>query len=194
MLPIHAKNGYDDRMSEGDDPMGLKHLDQKGRARMVDVSGKPETERTATASGRVYLRAETLKRVQQGNIAKGDVLAVARVAGILGAKQVPALIPLCHPLLLSGVDLDFKEIAAPNSENRCSIAITATVRTRGRTGVEMEAMTAVCAAALAIYDMCKGIDREMSFGDLMLVSKSGGRSGSFKRSEKSDPRSRTRNG
>jgi cyclic pyranopterin monophosphate synthase len=191
---MQAKSGYDETVSEEDDPMRLRHLDEKGRARMVDVSGKPETVRTATAAGRVYLRPETLKRVQQGKIAKGNVLAVAQVAGILGAKQVPALIPLCHPLPLSGVELDFEEISAPNAENRCSIAITATVRTRGRTGVEMEAMTAVCAAALAIYDMCKAVDREMSLGDVMLISKSGGRSGTFRRSGKSDPRSRTRNG
>jgi cyclic pyranopterin monophosphate synthase len=180
-------------MSEGDNLVRLKHLDENGRVRMVDISRKAETVRTATATGRVYLRPETLKRVQQGNIAKGNVLAVAQVAGVMGAKQVPALVPLCHPLLLSGVILDFEENSVPNSENRCSIAITATVRTRGRTGVEMEAMTAVCAAALTIYDMCKAVDREMSLGDVMLISKSGGRSGSYQRSDKPDSRSRRRN-
>jgi cyclic pyranopterin phosphate synthase len=125
---------------------------------------------------------------------KGNVLAVARVAGIMGAKQVPALIPLCHPILLSGVEIEFKANSIPNSENRCSIAITSTVRTRGRTGVEMEAMTAVCTAALAIYDMCKAADRGISFGGVMLISKSGGRSGTYRRSDGTDSRSRRRNG
>jgi len=160
--------------------MPLSHLDKSGRARMVDITGKPRTERTATATGRVYLRPETLKRIQKGGVAKGDVLAVARVAGIMAAKQVPSLIPLCHPLLLSGVEMDFKEDPNPDSEDRCSIAITAVVKTSGQTGVEMEAMTAVCVAALTIYDMCKAVDREISFGGIHLVSKTGGKSGPYR--------------
>jgi cyclic pyranopterin phosphate synthase len=114
-------------------------------------------------------------------MAKGDVLAVAQVAGVMAAKQVSSLIPLCHPLLLSGVEMYFKEDPNPDSGNRCSIGITATVKTSGQTGVEMEAMTAVCVAALTIYDMCKAVDREMSFGEIRLVSKTGGKSGTHKR-------------
>ena len=164
----------------------LSHLDESGRARMVDVSGKPRTQRTATATGKVYLRPETLRRIQKRGVAKGDVLAVAQVAGVMAAKQVPNLIPLCHPLLLSGVEMHFKEEPNPDAENRCSIAITATVRTAGQTGVEMEAMTAVCVAALTIYDMCKSVDREMSFGEIMLVSKTGGKSGAYHREVKGE--------
>lgn len=165
--------------------MSLSHLDESGRARMVDITGKPQTERTATAAGRVYLRPETLRRIQKQGVAKGDVLAVAQVAGVMAAKQTPNLIPLCHPLLLSGVEMHFKEDPNPDSENRCSIGITATVKTSGQTGVEMEAMTAVCVAALTIYDMCKAVDREMSFGEIRLVSKTGGKSGTYHREGKS---------
>ena len=164
--------------------MSLNHLDESGRARMVDITGKPQTERTATAMGRVYLRPETLRRIQKKGVAKGDVLAVAQVAGVMAAKQTPNLIPLCHPLLLSGVEMHFKEDPNPDSENRCSIGITATVKTSGQTGVEMEAMTAVCVAALTIYDMCKAVDREMSFGEIRLVSKTGGKSGTYRREVK----------
>ena len=164
--------------------MPLNHLDQSGRARMVDISGKPQTERTATATGRIYLKPETLRRIQKGGVAKGDVLAVAQVAGVMAAKQTPNLIPLCHPLLLSGVEMHFKEDPVPDSENRCSIAITATVKTFGQTGVEMEALTAVCVAALTIYDMCKAVDREMSFGEIKLASKTGGKSGTHHREVK----------
>lgn len=151
---------------------------------MVDITGKPRTVRAATASGRVYLKPETLKLIRKGSVAKGDVLAVARVAAVMGAKQVPNLIPLCHPLLLSGVEIDLDDDPIPDSRNRCSIAITATVKTSGQTGVEMEAMTAVCAAALTIYDMCKAVDREMSFGEIMLISKVGGKSGTYRRERK----------
>ncbi|HTN42871.1 MAG TPA: cyclic pyranopterin monophosphate synthase MoaC [Nitrospiria bacterium] len=161
--------------------MALSHLDESGRARMVDVGGKPRTARTATAVGKVYLKPETLRLVRKGGIAKGDVLAVAQVAGVMAAKQVPSLIPLCHPLLLSGVEMRFKEEPNPDSENRCSIGIEAVVKAFGPTGVEMEAMTAVCAAALTIYDMCKAVDREMSFGQIMLVEKAGGKSGTYRR-------------
>ncbi len=163
--------------------MSLSHLDESGRARMVDITNKPVTMRMAQAVGKVYLKPETLKQIQRGGMAKGDVLSVARVAGVMAAKRVPDLIPLCHPLLLSGAEIHFKEEPNPNRDGRCSIAITATVKTAGRTGVEMEALTAVCAAALTIYDMCKAIDREISFGEIMLVSKSGGKSGTYKRSK-----------
>jgi len=174
--------------------MPLTHLDGFGRARMVDVSEKPETVRSATATGRVYMMPDTLRRIRRGKMAKGDVLAIAQVAGVMGAKQVPSLIPLCHPLPLSGVEMDFKEGRSSNPDKDCSITITATVRTHGRTGVEMEAMTAVCAAALTIYDMCKAIDRGISIGDIMLLSKSGGRSGEFRRFRKKNSRPRPRRG
>jgi cyclic pyranopterin phosphate synthase len=164
--------------------MSLSHLDESGRARMVDITGKPPTERTATATGQVHVKPETLRLIQKGGVAKGDVLAVAQVAGVMAAKQAPNLIPLCHPLLLSGVEMHFKEDPNPDSENRCRITITAAVKTSGQTGVEMEAMTAVCVAALTIYDMCKAVDREMSFGEIRLVLKTGGKSGTYHRDVK----------
>jgi cyclic pyranopterin phosphate synthase len=148
---------------------------------MVDVSAKSATERTATAQGRVLMTPETLEKIQRGKIAKGDVLAVAQVAGIMGAKRTPDLIPMCHPILLSSIDLTFKEESQPDREGRCSITITATAKTTGQTGVEMEAMTAVSVAALTIYDMCKAVDKGMSFGDIALLSKSGGKSGTYQR-------------
>ena len=165
--------------------MSLSHLNKNGRARMVDIGGKPQTARTATATGKVYLRPETLRLIQKGSLTKGDVLAVAQLAGVMAAKQVPNLIPLCHPLLLSGVEMHFKEDSKPDSEKRCSIGITATVKVSGQTGVEMEAMTAVCVAALTIYDMCKAVDREMSIGEIMLLSKAGGKSWTYRRPLKS---------
>jgi cyclic pyranopterin phosphate synthase len=161
----------------------LTHFDDSGRARMVDISHKPSTERVAVAQARVYMNPETLGRIQQGRIAKGDVLAVAQVAGIMGAKRTPELIPMCHPLLLSGVDLSFKEDPQPNQDGRCSITITATVKSTGPTGVEMEAMTAVSVAALTIYDMCKAVDKGISFGDIYLISKTGGKSGTYVREQ-----------
>ena len=138
------------------------HFNESGRARMVDVSAKDSTERLATAQARVFLLPETLERIQRGKIAKGDVLAVAQVAGVMGAKKTPDLIPMCHPILLASVDISFKEEPQPNSEGQCSITITATAKTTGPTGVEMEAMTAATVAALTIYDMCKAVDRGMS--------------------------------
>jgi len=161
--------------------MSLSHLDESGRARMVDITGKPPTDRSATASGRVYMKPDTLKLIQKGSVAKGDVLAVAQVAGVMAAKQTPSLIPLCHPLLLTGVEMRFHPDPNPDSKNLCSIEITAAAKTSGQTGVEMEAMTAVCVAALTIYDMCKSVDREMSFGEIRLVSKAGGKSGMYPR-------------
>ncbi|MHB8483320.1 MAG: cyclic pyranopterin monophosphate synthase MoaC [Nitrospiria bacterium] len=161
----------------------LTHFNTEGRAKMVDVSDKKETERTALAKGMVYMQPETFKRIKDGKIAKGDVLAVAQVAGVMGAKRTPDLIPMCHPLLLTSVDIDFKENGEPNEKGKCSIEISATVKLKGQTGVEMEALTAVSIAALTIYDMCKAIDKEMSFGNVGLVRKTGGKSGTFVRKE-----------
>ncbi len=155
------------------------HFNESGRARMVDVSAKSVTERTATAQAKVYLQPETLEKIQHGKITKGDVLAVAQVAGVLGAKKTPALIPMCHPILLTSVDICFREESQPDGKGRCSIIIEATAKTTGQTGVEMEAMTAVSVAALTIYDMCKATDRGMSFADVCLLSKSGGKSGTY---------------
>jgi len=157
----------------------LTHFNESGRARMVDVTDKLATERVAVAQGKVWVLPETLKMIQEGRIAKGDVLAVAQVAGVMGAKRTPDLIPMCHPLLLTGVDVNFTEDAKPNASGRCSITIEATVKTTGNTGVEMEAMTAVSVAALTIYDMCKAVDKGMEFGEIFLVSKSGGKSGTY---------------
>jgi len=159
----------------------LTHFNESGRARMVDVTDKVATERVAVAQGRVLVLPETLEKIQEGRIAKGDVLAVAQVAGVMGAKRTPDLIPMCHPLLLTGVDVNFTEDDQPHSSGRCSITIEATVKTTGNTGVEMEAMTAVSVAALTIYDMCKAVDKGMEFGEIFLVSKSGGKSGLYQR-------------
>ncbi|MEQ1681097.1 MAG: cyclic pyranopterin monophosphate synthase MoaC [Nitrospira sp.] len=155
------------------------HFNESGRARMVDVSAKGSTERLATAQAKVYLLPETLEKIQRGKIAKGDVLAVAQVAGVMGAKKTPDLIPMCHPILLTSVDISFKEEPQPSPEGRCSITIIATAKTTGPTGVEMEAMMAASVAALTIYDMCKAVDRGMSFGEVCLLSKSGGKSGLY---------------
>jgi cyclic pyranopterin phosphate synthase len=151
----------------------LTHVDADGKARMVDVGAKPDTERVAVARGAVYMQPATLELIAAGQMAKGDVLAVARVAGIMGAKQTPALIPLCHPLLLTQVSVDFALVR----DEPARIAIEATVRTRGKTGVEMEALTAVAIAALTIYDMGKAVDRAMRIGDIRLARKAGGKSG-----------------
>jgi indole-3-glycerol phosphate synthase len=152
----------------------LSHIDTEGRARMVDVSGKAETDRVAVAGARVMMKPETLARVQAGEIAKGDVLAVARLAGIMAAKRTSELIPLCHPLSLNSVEVEL--VCSPE---RSSVDVTATCRVHGRTGVEMEALTAAGVAALTIYDMCKAIDRGMTVTDLRLLRKSGGKSGEF---------------
>ena len=159
----------------------LTHFNESGRARMVDVSGKASTERIATAQGRVRLKPDTLAKIQQGKIAKGDVLAVAQVAGVMGAKRTPDLIPMCHPVLLAGVDIAFEDDPRPDPEGLCSITITATAKTTGPTGVEMEAITAVSVAALTIYDMCKAVDKGMGVTDVYLVAKSGGKSGTYTR-------------
>ncbi len=161
----------------------LTHFNESGRARMVDVSAKTSTERVARAEARVLLKPDTLSQIQQGKIAKGDVMAVAQEAGEMGAKRTPDLIPMCHPVLLAGVDIDFKEDAQPDLHGLCSITITATAKTTGPTGVEMEAMTAVSVAALTIYDMCKAVDKGISFTDVYLVAKSGGKSGMYTRED-----------
>jgi cyclic pyranopterin monophosphate synthase len=155
------------------------HFNESGRARMVDVGAKDSTERVATAQATVLMQPETLEKIQRGKIAKGDVLAVAQVAGVLGAKKTPDLIPMCHPLLITSVDISFKEESQPNRGGLCAVHILATVKTTGQTGVEMEALTAASVAALTIYDMCKAVDRGMSFHDVCLLSKSGGKSGTY---------------
>ena len=160
------------------------HFNAAGRARMVDVSEKAETARTATAQARVLMQPQTLEKIRRGKIAKGDVLAVAQTAGIMGAKRTPDLVPMCHPLLITGVDIDFKEEPQPDSKGLCSITVLGTVKTTGQTGVEMEAMTAVAVAALTIYDMCKAVDRTMVFTDVCLLEKAGGKSGRYVRDEK----------
>jgi indole-3-glycerol phosphate synthase len=152
----------------------LTHTDAEGRAHMVDVSDKAETERVAVAGARVVMQPETLARIQAGEMAKGDVLAVARVAGIMAAKRTAELIPLCHPLALTSVAVDLACVP-----KRSAVEITATCRLKGRTGVEMEALTAASVAALTIYDMCKAIDRGMVVTDLRLLRKSGGKSGDY---------------
>jgi cyclic pyranopterin phosphate synthase len=154
--------------------MELTHLDEEGRVQMVDVGEKPDTERVAVAKGEITMRPETLHLIVEGGVPKGDVLAVAQVAGIMAAKRTPDLIPLCHPLLLTKVDVEFRI-----DEEASCIEITATVRCRGKTGVEMEALIAVSVAALTIYDMAKAVERTMRIGNIRLVRKSGGKSGEF---------------
>ncbi len=155
----------------------LSHLNEAGEARMVDVGDKPVTHRTAVAEGRIRMQAQTLELIASGGHAKGDVLGVARVAGIMAAKKTADLIPLCHPLSLTRVDIELRPLA----EEAC-VHCRVTVETQERTGVEMEALTAVSVAALTVYDMCKAVDRGMTIGDVCLLEKSGGKSGSWKRS------------
>ncbi len=154
----------------------LTHLDEHGQARMVDVGAKAETEREAIAAGRVLMRPETLRLLREGNLPKGDVLGTARVAGIMAAKRTAELIPLCHPLLLTSVAVDFAF-----DEEASAVDITATVRCKGQTGVEMEALTAVSVAALTIYDMAKAVERGMVISDIRLLEKRGGKSGEWLR-------------
>ena len=152
--------------------VSLTHLDEQGRARMVDVGWKPVTEREAVARGSVQMQPETLRLIQEGLVKKGDVLTIAQLAGIMGAKRTAELIPLCHPLPLNKVDVELEPDVAGSRVN-----ITATASTSGKTGVEMEALTAVTVAALAVYDMCKAVDRGMQIGSVRLVRKRGGQSG-----------------
>jgi len=149
---------------------------------MVDVGGKNTTERVAVATGVIHLKPETLRLIKEGEIQKGDVLAVAQVAGIMGAKKTSDLIPMCHPLALTHVDIRFTENLDPDPQTGlCDITIRATVKLTGKTGVEMEALTAVSLSALTIYDMCKAVDKGMYFNNIGLLHKSGGKSGTFDR-------------
>lgn len=156
--------------------MDFTHFNEAGRARMVDVTDKAETVRTATAEGIIVMAPETVEAIRTGGVAKGDVLAVAQVAGIMAAKRTGELIPMCHPLPLTGVDIRF-------SIGSDRIEIVATARCKGQTGVEMEAMTAVSAAALTIYDMCKALQKDMTISAIRLLEKTGGKSGAYRRGE-----------
>ena len=153
------------------------HFAAEGKAVMVDVSAKPDSERVAVAGGSVTMAPETLALIREGGVEKGDVLAVARLAGIMAAKRTPDLIPLCHPLQLTSVELDLSLDPARNA-----VDITATCKLTGKTGVEMEALTAVSVAALTVYDMCKAVDRAMRIGEIRLLHKSGGKSGTYEAS------------
>ena len=152
----------------------LSHLDELGRAQMVDVTEKAETVRQAVAKGFVSMKPETVELLKRGEIAKGDVLTVAKVAGIAAAKRTSELIPMCHPILVTAVDIQFQM-----DEERSGIHITSTATATGKTGVEMEALVATAVSALTIYDMCKSADRSMRIGDIRLVRKSGGKSGTI---------------
>jgi cyclic pyranopterin phosphate synthase len=156
----------------------LTHFDDEGAARMVDVGAKDITERTAIAEGRITMRPETLARIQNRDMEKGDVLQVARLAGIMAGKKTSDLIPLCHPLPLTSIKLDLTCNDADSA-----VDISATVKTTGRTGVEMEALTAVSVAGLTVYDMCKAIDRDMVIGEVRLAYKAGGKSGTYRRGD-----------
>ncbi len=153
----------------------LTHIDKDGNARMVDVSAKDQTERTATAKGSVLMQPETMALIEGGDVKKGDVLSIAQLAGIMGAKRTPDLIPLCHPLNLTSVKVELSSDPARNA-----VDIVATCRLTGQTGVEMEALTAVSVAALTVYDMCKAVDKGMRITDIRLTHKDGGKSGTYK--------------
>lgn len=161
-----------DTAANGPVAPSLTHLDEQGRAKMVDVGWKPVTDREAVAKGSVLMQRDTLKLIREGLVKKGDVLTIAQLAGIMGAKRTAELIPLCHPLPLNKVDVELELDAGQSRVN-----ITATASTSGKTGVEMEALTAVTVAALAVYDMCKAVDRGMRISEVRLVSKRGGQSG-----------------
>ena len=154
------------------------HFNEQGRAKMVDVGEKPITVRTAAAAARVLVNRETFELIRSGGMKKGDVLTVAQVAGVMGAKHTPDLIPMCHPILLDGVNLELHL-----DEERCSVEIRAEVSCGGRTGVEMEALTAVSTAALTVYDMCKAVQKDMVITDIRLLQKTGGVHGDFTRGE-----------
>ncbi|MGG4456027.1 MULTISPECIES: cyclic pyranopterin monophosphate synthase MoaC [Brevibacillus] len=156
----------------------LTHFNEQNRARMVDVSEKDVTKRVAVAESQISMKPETLARIREGRIEKGDVLAVAQVAGVMAAKKTWEIIPMCHPLPLTGIDIQFAFV------DETTLAITGAVKTTGKTGVEMEALTAVSVAALTVYDMCKAMDKEMIIGPTSLQSKTGGKSGDFHRGEK----------
>ncbi|MCL4488478.1 MAG: cyclic pyranopterin monophosphate synthase MoaC [Chloroflexi bacterium] len=157
--------------------MTLSHVDEQGRAQMVDVSAKPDTERVAVAKGQVTMRPATLALIQSGGIEKGDVFSVARVAGIMAAKRTHELIPMCHPLLITDVAVDFEILSSGDEHEPARVGITGTAKNVGKTGVEMEALVAVATAALTIYDMAKAVDRGMHIENVRLVLKRGGKSG-----------------
>ena len=161
----------------------LTHFNESGRARMVDVSEKDETLRTATARAKALVNQETLRLIKNGNMAKGDVLGVAQVAGIMAAKKNAELIPMCHPIRLTGVDICFEL-----DEQECAINIEATVRCKGETGVEMEALTAAAVAGLTIYDMCKAVQKDIEITEICLLSKTGGKSGDYIKADKKERR------
>lgn len=152
----------------------LTHFNPEGRARMVDVDQKPVTSRAAIAAGKISMKPETLALIKERGLAKGDVLGVAQVAGIMGAKKTPEIIPMCHPLMLTGVDVSFRI-----DEAESAVEIQAEVKNSGQTGVEMEALTAVSVTALTIYDMCKAVDKDMVISDICLLKKTGGKSGEY---------------
>lgn len=154
------------------------HFNEEGRAKMVDVGEKPISHRAAVAAARVLVNEETFVLIQSGGMKKGDVLTVAQIAGVMGAKRTPDLIPMCHPILIEGIDLSLHL-----DEARCSVEIEATVSCDGRTGVEMEALTAAATAALTVYDMCKAVQKDMVIADIRLLHKSGGVHGDFHREE-----------
>ncbi len=154
------------------------HFNEQGRAKMVDVGEKPVSQRTAVAAGRVLVNGQTFSLIQSGGMKKGDVLTVAQIAGVMGAKRTPDLIPMCHPILMDGINLELHL-----NEERQSVEITATVTCDGRTGVEMEALTAVSTAALTVYDMCKAVQKDMVITDIRLLRKSGGVHGDYSREE-----------
>ena len=154
--------------------MDFTHFNKEGHAKMVDVTDKDVTSRQAIAEGVIYMNEQTLQAIVEGKVKKGDVLSVAQVAGIMAAKKTSDIIPMCHPLMLTGVDISF-------DVKETEIVIRATVKCKGETGVEMEALTAVSAAALTIYDMCKAIQKDMIIGEIKLLEKSGGKSGDYKR-------------
>ena len=153
----------------------LTHIDKKGHPRMVDITQKPDTQREAVAKGMVSMQASTFDRLKKSTLPKGDALSVAQLAGIMAAKQTPHIIPLCHPLLIGDIKVEFSL-----DEKNSAVEITTTVRSIGKTGVEMEALTATAVAALTIYDMCKAADRSMRIENIRLISKSGGKSGTIK--------------
>jgi len=159
----------------------LTHFDEQGRARMVDVSEKSDTVRIAIAHGEIHMQPATMARIRSGKIRKGNVLAVADVAAVMGAKHTPDLIPMCHPLLLSGVSVEFDEDRAAAVDGRAVLGVQVRVKCVGSTGIEMEALTAVSAALLTVYDMCKAIDRGMTLTGIELLEKEGGKSGHYVR-------------
>jgi cyclic pyranopterin phosphate synthase len=154
----------------------LTHVDRHGQARMVDISEKDETRREAVARGTITMQPGTLRMIEKGRVPKGDVLAAARLAGLMAAKRVPDLIPLCHPLLLSSAEVEFTPV-----EKAGRLDIESRIKVTGRTGAEMEALTAVAMAALTVYDMCKAVDKEMVIGAIRLIEKTGGKSGVYRR-------------